>query len=226
MRHRRPIRVIVLALLALLGWWLYSLWTQLQAPGPLVASGTIEADEVVLSAEVAGLLVEVAVEEGAAVRNGSLVAHINDELIQLQLRQADPTTRRQLEIQADRYVVRSPLTGTVTRVPTRAGELVVPGQVIAAVADLSRLRLTVYVPERHLGAVHVGQQVDLRADPFPTRTFPAVVTSINPYAEFTPRNVQTQRDRETLVFGVKVRVQNSDGALKPGLPVDAVFPVS
>jgi HlyD family secretion protein len=49
------------------------------------------------------------------------------------------------------------------------------------------------------------------------------VTSTNPRAEFTPRNVQTQRDRLNLVFGVQVRVDNPEMALKPGMPVDARF---
>jgi HlyD family secretion protein len=49
------------------------------------------------------------------------------------------------------------------------------------------------------------------------------VTTIANRAEFTPRNVQTQRDRQNLVFAVTVRVLNADGALKSGLPVDAIF---
>lgn len=51
-----------------------------------------------------------------------------------------------------------------------------------------------------------------------------MVTSTNPRAEFTPRNVQTQRDRLNLVFGVKIRVENPEGELKPGMPADAAFP--
>ncbi len=50
-----------------------------------------------------------------------------------------------------------------------------------------------------------------------------MVTSTNPRAEFTPRNVQTQADRLNLVFGVKIRVDNPDMALKPGMPADVIF---
>ena len=222
--RRRRIRLLLLVVVLVgigVAGWTYTSATR--TGQPLTVSGTVEADETLLGVEVAGRLVEVAVEEGQQVRAGDVIGRLDDELMQLQLRQADPVLRRQLEIQAERYVVRAPAGGTVTRVPVHVGEVLVPGQTVAAVADLTRLRLTVYVPERDLGLVQVGQAVDLRADPYPGRIFPGVVASINTQAEFTPRNVQTRHDREMLVFGVKVRVDNLDSALKPGLPVDATF---
>jgi HlyD family secretion protein len=71
--------------------------------------------------------------------------------------------------------------------------------------------------------VTIGQTVSLRADSFPDRVFAGQVRMIATRAEFTPRNVQTQKDRQNLVFGVTVRVPNPDVALKAGLPVDATF---
>jgi HlyD family secretion protein len=145
-------------------------------------------------------------------------------MAQLQVVQAvDPAARRQFELQAAKYVLRAPLSGVVTRVPMRPGEVIGAGQTVLAVADLSELKLTVYVPEAQLGHVRLGQRVNVAADPFPGRLFDGQVSSINQRAEFTPRNVQTQRDRLNLVFGVKARVHNADGALKPGMPVDATF---
>jgi HlyD family secretion protein len=111
----------------------------------------------------------------------------------------------------------------VTRVPAHVGEVASAGQTVAAVADLNALDLTAYVLERDLGQVRVGQEVAVTADPFPGRAFYGVVTSTNQRAEFTPRNIQTQRDRLNLVFGVKIRVDNPNGELKPGMPADATF---
>ena len=65
--------------------------------------------------------------------------------------------------------------------------------------------------------------VSIRSDAFPERVFSGQVTTIADRAEFTPRNVQTQKDRQNLVFAITVRVPNADGALKAGLPVDATF---
>jgi len=223
--HRRPplpaIAVLVLIIGGALAFWLVST-AAAPAPGPLTASGTLEADEILVGSEVAGRIVDV-VREGQAVRAWDTIARLDDSLLQLQLRQADVATRQQLEIQAERYHVRSPVAGIVTRVPMHGGEVVAPGQIIAAVADLSKLKLTAYVLERDLGRVQVGQHVAITADPFGAREFDGVVTSTNPRAEFTPRNVQTQRDRLNLVFGVKIRVDNRESALKPGMPADATF---
>ncbi len=223
-RLRHPaLSALGILLLGLAVWTAVQAWWAAQLPAPLAASGTVEADDVMLVSEVAGRLVALPAEEGQSVNAGAVMARVDDALIQLQLRQADPATRRQLEIQAEKFTLRSPTAGVITRVPVRLGEAVSPGQTIATVADLSRLKLTLYVLERDLGQVRVGQQVAISADPFPGRSFSGEVTSINPRAEFTPRNVQTQRDRVNLVFGVKVRVANRDGALKPGMPVDATF---
>lgn len=213
---------VLLALLvgAALG---YSVWSTSSSVGPLTASGTVEADEVLVGPEVAGRLVAVLAEEGRSVQAGDVLARLDDRLIQLQLEQADAASRRQLELQADRYVVRAPQAGLVTRVPGRVGEVVAPGATIAALADLHRLDVTLYVLERDLARVAVRQQVSLSAEGLPGRSFAGVVTAIRPRAEFTPRNVQTARDRQNLVFGVKVRVANPDLALKPGMPVDGTF---
>ncbi len=191
-------------------------------PSDLTASGTIEADEVIVTPDVSARIVEV-VQEGQQVGQGDVVARLDDSLVQLQFRQGDVATRQQLEIQMERYQLRSPIAGIVSRAPMHVGEIAAPGQTIATVINLRRLKLTVYILERDLGRVQVGQQVDVTADPFGSRVFPGVVTSTNPRAEFTPRNVQTQRDRLNLVFGVQVRVDNPDGALKPGMPADATF---
>jgi HlyD family secretion protein len=105
----------------------------------------------------------------------------------------------------------------------KPGEVVAPGTPILTVINPRDLRLTLYVLEAQLGQVRVGQNVAIQADPFPERVFDGRVQTIATRAEFTPRNVQTQRDRQNLVFAVKVRVPNPDGALKAGLPVDATF---
>jgi HlyD family secretion protein len=193
-----------------------------QPPAPLSASGTLEADEVLVGSQVAGRIVELA-REGQSVQANDVVARLDDSLIQVQIRQGDVAARQRLEVQADQYILRSPIAGVITRVPLHTGEVASPGQAVATVADLSVLKLTAYVLENDLGQVQVGQEVSITADPFPGRTFRGVVTSTNPRAEFTPRNVQTKADRLNLVFGVRILVDNPDGALKPGMPVDVAF---
>jgi multidrug resistance efflux pump len=213
---------VLLILLGALGWWAYTARPWVTTGGALTASGTLEADEVLVGSEVSGRIVGLA-REGDSVQAGQIVAGLDSSLVQVQIRQSDAATQQQLAVQADKYQLRSPISGVVTRVPMHTGEVVAPGQTVVAVADLRTLDLTAYVLERDLGAVRVGQAVAVTADPFPGRVFNGVVVSTSQRAEFTPRNVQTQRDRLNLVFGVKVRVENPDGALKPGMPADAAF---
>jgi HlyD family secretion protein len=227
--YRPPTRawlLLAVLVLASVGWWLAPMmpWTLpwLQPAGPLVASGTLEADEVLIGSEVSGRLVSL-VREGQSIQAGQVTAQLDDSLVRLQFRQSDAATQQQLAIQTEKFQLRSPIDGVVTRVPLHVGEVVAAGQAVVAVADLSVLEMMAYILERDLGRVRVGQEVAVSADPFPSRTFYGVVTSTNQRAEFTPRNVQTQRDRLNLVFGVKIRVDNPRGELKPGMPADAAF---
>ena len=60
-------------------------------------------------------------------------------------------------------------------------------------------------------------------DSFPGQTFAGEVVLVGSTAEFTPRNVQTQKERANTVFAVKVKIPNPEGHLKPGQPADVVF---
>lgn len=222
-RARPAIAAILIVAVAGAAWWASRTWTSTGGGSELVASGTVEADEVAISSEVPGRLTVFTLREGAWVARGDLVGQVDDELIQLQIRQADPVQRGQLERQAERYVIRSPRSGLVLRSVAHEGEVIAVGQVLGTVYNPSELDLIVYVLQRDLVRVTIGQEVEVAADPFPGRTFRGEVMSINQEAEFTPRNVQTARDRLHLVFGVRIRVRNPDAALRPGLPVDARF---
>ncbi len=83
--------------------------------------------------------------------------------------------------------------------------------------------MRVYVPITELDRVKLGQQAKITTDAALGKTYPGRVTEIAKQAEFTPKNVQTREQREKLVFGVKVEVENPNRELKPGLPADALI---
>ena len=126
-----------------------------------------------------------------------------------------------LDVQVAKMRLTAPLDGVVTKRSLAVGELASPGAPILGIVKPDPLKLTVYVPEPLIGRVAIGQPVELTVDPYPGETFRGEVVYIAPKAEFTPRNVQTQKDRATTVFAVKVRIPNSEDKLKPGLPADA-----
>jgi len=128
-----------------------------------------------------------------------------------------------VQTQIDMMTLRSPIGGIVTSRSIRAGESALAGATLLTVADLDEVELTVYIPEDELGRVYLGQEVEVTVDSFPGRVFGGTVSYISQQAEFTPKNVQTEKERVSMVFAVKVRLPNPDHALKPGMPADAVL---
>jgi HlyD family secretion protein len=117
----------------------------------------------------------------------------------------------------------SPLTGVVLSKNIEPGEFVAPGTAVITVADTSKVWLRAFVNETDLGKIHLGQPVEVSTDSFPGKTYRGTLAFIASEAEFTPKTVQTNKERVKLVFRVKIDLENDDGELKPGMPADAAF---
>ena len=127
-----------------------------------------------------------------------------------------------LDAQLARLELSAPAGGIVLERTAHAGELAAPGAPLLTIANLDEVTLTVYVPEADLGRVSLEQRVAVTVDAYPD-TFDGIVSHIASQAEFTPKNVQTQEERVHMVFAVKIRLENADHRLKPGMPADAAF---
>lgn len=117
--------------------------------------------------------------------------------------------------------VSAPVAGVVLNKAAERGELVVPGRAIVVLGDLDRPYLRVYLSGRDVGKVKRGDPARIYVDAFPGRPFTGVVSEIAKEAEFTPRDVHVPDERVTLVYGVKLQMQNPEGLLTPGMPADA-----
>ncbi len=124
----------------------------------------------------------------------------------------------------DDTVVKSPIDGLVLTKSYENGEYVNPGAAIITVGDMTDCWVKIYIPSTHLGRIAVGQQARVKVDSFPERIFPGVIQEIAQKAEFTPRQSITPSERANLVFAVKVKVENQEGILKPGMPADVMLP--
>jgi len=118
-------------------------------------------------------------------------------------------------------IVVSPIDGVVLRKNLEVGETANPGVPILTLVDPKDVWLRAYVPETEVGRLKVGEPARVRVDAFPDRVFTGRLIEIGSEAEFTPRNVQTKKERVNLVFRIKIQIDNPDGLLKPGLPADA-----
>jgi multidrug resistance efflux pump len=191
--------------------------------GALTALGTLEATEVTISSEVAARIREIAVGEGQSVPAGTVLVRLDDAVPQMQYRLGSPPEQQLLQVQLDKYTLAAPRSGVVLRRSAEPGEVALPGAPILTLADVTNLELTLYVLQQDLGRIYVGQPVELEIQALPGRVFAGAVSTVRDRAEFTPRNVQTAQDRLNLVFAVKVRVENPDQRLKPGMSVVARF---
>ena len=117
--------------------------------------------------------------------------------------------------------VKAPVGGTVTSKLVDLGETVARGTPVAVISDLEHAWANVYVDEPIVPTLRLGQPVTLLTDAGQQLT--GTITYISPRAEFTPRNVQTAEERSKLVYRIKVNVDNRQGILKPGMPVEAEF---
>ncbi|HET6348954.1 MAG TPA: efflux RND transporter periplasmic adaptor subunit, partial [Candidatus Krumholzibacteria bacterium] len=102
-------------------------------------------------------------------------------------------------VNLDYTVLRAPLPGIVTVRQAELGEVVVPGTPVVTIADLDHIWLRAYVPETDLGRVHWGQSAVVTTDTYPGKEYPGRVSFISSNAEFTPKSVQTHKERVTLV---------------------------
>ncbi len=127
------------------------------------------------------------------------------------------------ELQLERTVVKAPFDGVVLSSAVEVGELAAAGGIVMRVAKLETLDLVVYLPEDQYGKVHLGDTVAVSIDSFPDRQFSGEVVHIADEAEYTPRNVQTEEGRKATVYAVKIRVDNPQQELKPGMPADVDF---
>lgn len=125
-----------------------------------------------------------------------------------------------LRINHENEFLIAPINGTVLLRLAEPGEVVNPGQTILTLADLTDLKIKVFLPEIFLGRVKNGQKAGIRVDSHPGETFEGSVTRISQRAEFTPKNVQTRQERVKTVFAVTVSTSDHGGIMKPGMPCD------
>lgn len=117
--------------------------------------------------------------------------------------------------------LRAPSAGVVLSRNVEPHEYVAPGTPVITLADLRKVFLRAYVEETDLGRVKLGQAVTLHTDTWPGKTYEGKVVFIASEAEFTPKSVQTPKERTKLVYRIKVELANPALELKPGMPAEA-----
>lgn len=115
--------------------------------------------------------------------------------------------------------LKSPSAGIVITRAAEAGAIVQPGTTVLSLSLEKPVWVRAYVHEPQLGKFPPGTPVTLTTDSRPDRPYHGKVGYVSPRAEFTPKPVETEELRTSLVYRLRVVVEDSDGALRQGMPV-------
>jgi HlyD family secretion protein len=176
-----------------------------------------QLDAAVANRDVSRAQYAVAVEELRLVEAGARPDRI--DAARAEVKQAEAALQL-IQVRLQKSEIHSPLAGTILVKDAEEGEVVSPGVPLVTVADLNDMWVKIYVDERNIGKVKLGQSAVVEVDAFPDRKFSGLIIYISDEAEFTPKNIQTREDRVKLVFAVKIGIDNAGGLLKPGMYAD------
>jgi HlyD family secretion protein len=132
-------------------------------------------------------------------------------------------TLRLAKITLGYTVLSAPFSGVIVVRQTELGEVMQPGTPVVTLADLDHVWLRGYVSETDLGKIRWGQGASVTTDTYPGKKYPGRISFISSSAEFTPKSVETHQERVTLVYRIKIDVDNPNHELKPGMPADALI---
>lgn len=204
------------------------------------AGGTLEATTMTLSAQGNGLILSLPIEEGQKVDSAQTLGWIDTAQLSLQKELIEaglPSGRRkgdprytaqeiqlaQVEDMLDKCRISVPTQGVVLEKYAQAGEQAFMGRPLLKVADLDKMYVRVYLSATQLESLKLGQEVEV----FSKRdgkeiAYKGSIRHISDQAEFTPKSVQTQDERDNLVYAVRISVEN-DGYLKIGMYANVNF---
>lgn len=236
--------IIPVLILALIGGGVYY---KTRAARDFRYAGTIEATETDLSARIQGVIERYGAREGEPVKKGAVVTALDCADLRLAAGIAAEDYKRADELfnggsmsrenydrlkykrddsalKVDWCSVRSPVNGRLMYSYHEKGELVSPGTKLATVADLSEVWAYIYVPHDLLAKLSTGMEVKAYLPEAGDKAYTGRISVIYSEAEFTPKNVQTRKERTRLVFAVKVTFPNEGEMLKPGMTVEVKLP--
>lgn len=216
---------------------------------PFYYAGTLEATKVSIAARLSAAINEVTVHEGDKVKKGQELIRFACENFKYdaKLAQRDYERNKSLvkydfisqsvfdvyknkmedaNVKVDWCVLSAPLDSTVLSRDHEPGEWMEPGTSILTIADIHDVYAYIYVPQPKIAKLYYGMKLIGHLPEMKGREFIGKIIKINSEAEFTPKNVQTQKERECLIYGVKVSFleSNQDEILKPGMTIEVALP--
>lgn len=222
------------------GWWLSRHALQQE----FYYSGTLEATRIVVPSRLSSQIISFSVLEGDRLKKGQVLAKLDDTDLKIKLKnlrskyergltlfksgrftrnelETLETEKNEVELQMQWCSVRATADGVVLSKYKEEGEWASPGTGLLCMADIKKIWAFFYVEQNQIAQLSLGMTVTGTLPEMPGRMFKGKIIKINDEPEFTPKNVQTRKERTRLVCGVKVLFENEDEVLKPGMTIES-----
>jgi HlyD family secretion protein len=164
--------------------------------------------------------------QAALARDQALVAVARNTIALAVASQATARERLKLDGVTLSYTeLRAPFSGVISVREAELGEVAGPGVAIFTLDDLDHPWLRAYVNEPDIGRVRLGEALNVITDTYPGKVYHGRISFISPQAEFTPKTVETHAERVTLVYRIRIDIENPTHELLPGMPAGAAIPL-
>lgn len=140
--------------------------------------------------------------------------------------EAANATIERIQADIDDSVLKSPRDGRIQYRVAEPGEILPAGGTVLNMVDLSDVFMTFYLPTYQAGRVAIGSEARIILDAAPKYVIPAKITFVSSVAQFTPKSVETEEERQKLMFRIKAHIprellQKHIEQVKTGLPGEA-----
>ena len=188
-----------------------------------IASATFAYQaERTLTALASGTVSAINVQEGDTVSKGDILIELTgDDLTESiqsaseSLRSAEISMQNQQDNMSN-YTITSPISGTIIEKDAKQGDALTSGSTLCVIYDLSYLEMVINVDELQIGALSVGQKVQLTADAVTDKTYVGTVTRVS---------MKGSSSGGTTTYPITIRIDNTDG-LRPGMNANAEIVVA
>jgi len=134
--------------------------------------------------------------------------------------------KEQLNLILEDYRIVSPVAGVVLEKFVSQGETLFPGTPVADILDRSSLFVETFLEETELSRLRLGQKVEILVDGMEGRTFSGTIIQFGQKAEFSPKYIISEKERRSLLYRIKVRLDQDLEVFKLGMPVTVSFGTS
>ena len=175
-----------------------------------------------LTAQAAGTVTSIHVQEGQTVAENDILIELSGDDLTESIQSASETLRsaeislQNLQDTMANYTVTSPISGTIIEKDAKQGDALTSGSTLCVIYDLSYLEMVINVDELQIGALSVGQKVQLTADAVTDKTYVGTVTRVS---------MKGSSSGGTTTYPITIRIDNTDG-LRPGMNANAEIVVA